>query len=127
MGFELFDFGAATQKPICLYSTEEVSLTAPPVVSERVGSAPTAYTLLAPTVTFDGSCLCFRNAFDRWSCLCFRYLDQHGQRRCVGGEGLKQTENYPPAFGSAYFSWWVQASQRLRSSGSNQRVYIRPI
>ena len=35
MMLELYEWGAATQKPICLYSTENICLTAPAASVER--------------------------------------------------------------------------------------------
>ena len=55
MVFELYNWGAATLKPISLYSTETLSLTTPGAV-ERSEYVPTAYTRLAWLV----NCLCKR-------------------------------------------------------------------
>ncbi len=36
-----------------------------------------------------------------------RYTNAHGQKKVVGGPGLKQTQIYTAEFGRAMASWWM--------------------
>ena len=67
----LGDFGAPTEKPVMLYSSETLELTAP----KTTRRSTTNQTPLAVT-----------------------YFDKSGERRCTGTPALKQSQQYPPAF-----------------------------
>ena len=60
------------------------------------------------------ACMC---AYTRFHSTGIRYYNQDGRRCTVGCEGLKRSEHYPLAFGTAYVDWWVSQRDTLRQSG----------
>ena len=69
-------------------------------------------------------CVCMRVCvYIRFRSTGIRYYNQDGRRCTVGCEGLKRSEHYPPAFGTAYVDWWVSQRDTLRQCGHSALAY----
>ena len=69
-------------------------------------------------------CVCMRVCvYIRFRSTGIRYYNQDGRRCTVGCEGLKRSEHYPPAFGTAYVDWWVSQRDTLRQCGHSGLAY----
>ena len=53
----------------------------------------------------------------------WRYTDKNGVTRVKGGKGLKDSQHYPPAFGSAIASLYKQHREEVNDNVKKQYAF----